>query len=101
MIMSMIMVTMISMVSMMSMIMSASCIIEWEDPSKVFSCSFCSFFRLGSKTKGCANKGKEKDLKIHRKLHLQPCIIRIFKRTFVKPFMIVSINEPAGVSHRH
>ena len=25
----------------------------------------------------------------------------IFKLTFVKPFMIVSINEPAGVSHRH
>ena len=57
------MISMISMmVSMMSMmIMSASCI-EWKDPKKVFSFPFASIIRLGCKR--CANKGKEKDLKI-------------------------------------
>ena len=50
------------MVSMMSMmIMCASCI-EWKDPKKVFSFPFASIIRLGCKR--CANKGKEKDLKI-------------------------------------
>ena len=53
---------MISMISMMSMmIMCASCI-EWKDPKKVFSFPFASIIRLGCKR--CANKGKEKDLKI-------------------------------------